>query len=777
MLRLLPALLFCVLFTPLACAQGPAPLTAPLPGPGQISHMGADRVWANAWLEDHMHAYRHGFVQGKADYAPFLRAHLEPRLKAEARLVIDRGRALPEDRKGQELMSYPYAFYCLAMYDLTHDNEYIGLGREIMNQALDVVGYGWGGFRLNAVLIYRNLTWKKDPQSPWAPPDAEKRFRAAMAATAAKPPVESLFGEWGTHNRTWSRHMMLKVARTVAEEDGKPVDPRVVDYTDYHDKLVGWTGDSDDASANYHWVFLDAALGWYLYTQDWEAFQRNHFPEVVLRYADMVAPSGGCPQFAASSGWHEVGMGMWLLELTSAATGDGRYRWAAQRMAEYYYNHFEERPLQSWGIYYGVLNNFTMAYLLADDAVPPMAYSPQSRVTWRHPFVPTAPEALAAHPGQVAPDSMDPYHWLPDKVVLSSGNDAAGLWGLVELVPKAGHGGEIPGNFITLMRYDAALLAGQGYYEKTPDFQNLLWINEDNLKSALNDQPLTTSVPVFIDDPAYTFVRLRTANYQHLPVTYTRDILFVKNGFVLVRDRARFEAALENVRLGPCWQTRDLGPQCGENWFNTYYSKLNYGSAGLGIDVHTYRNPAWDLLVYFTRRDGRSQTVLDRYDENPFRNSPLQLRQVWTGNVQAGQEIVFTTVLLPHGPVFKPRELIEPLQPEEPKYLEILADTDQVAAVRVLCDIAPLHKVRNEVCVMLNDTGQLAEAGPIATDGLVAVVVHGVDGSIAQRAVAGGTVLRYRGKDEFAAASHAEVAALVKPEELQKWEAQYDKQG
>lgn len=775
MLRLLP-MPFLLLVASFALAQGSAPRTAPLPGAGEISHMGADRVWANAWLEDHMHAYRHGFVNSKADYAPFLRRHLEPRLKAETRQVLAADRALPPERRGQELMSYPYAFYCLAMYDLTRDPEYIGLGREIMDEALDVVGYGWGGFRLNAVLLYRNLTWKQDPRSPWAPPDAEQRFRVALAATAAKPPVESLFGEWGTHNRTWSRYMMLKVARTIAEEDHKPVDPRVVEYTDYHDKLVGWTGDSDDASSNYHWVFLDAALGWYLYTQDWATFRRNHFPEVVLRYVDMVTPSGACPQFAASNGWNEVGMGMGLLELTSRAARDGRYRWAAQRMAEYYYNHFEERPLQDWGVFYGVLDNFVMAYVLADDTVEPVPYAPESRVTWRHPFAPTAPEVLAAHPGKVAPDSMDPSHWLPDKVVLSSGNDANGLWGLVELVPKAGHGGEIPGNFIGLMRYDAALLAGQGYYEKTADLQNLLWIDEENLQAARTGQPLETTVPIYIEDRAYTFARVRTANYQHLPVTYTREVLFVKNGFVLVRDRVRFEAALGNVRMGPCWQTRDLGPQCGENWFNTYYSKLNYASAGLGKDVHTYRNPAWDLLVYFTPRAGRTQTVLDRYEENPFRNSPLQLRQVWTGSAQAGQEVVFTTVLLPHGPVFRPRELLEPAKPAEPKYLEVLADTDQVVAVRVLCDLDPLNKLRNEVCVMLNDTGKLAEAGPIATDGLLAAVVHEPGGALGQRAMAGGKLLRYRGQDESARASQAGLAALVKPESLRQWEARYGEQ-
>jgi hypothetical protein len=737
--------------------------------PAEIAHMGADRVWNNAWLEDHMQAYRHNFVHGKADFVPFLRKHLEYRLKQETRQMLAEGRALPAARKGQELMSYPYAFYCLALYDITRDAEYIELGRAIMDQALDVVGYGWGGFRLNAVLLYRAMTWKKDPRSPWAPANAEARFRAAMAATAAHPPVESLFGEWGTHNRTWSRYMMLKVARTVAEEDGKPVDPRVIEYTDYHDKLVGWTGDSDDASTNYHWVFIDAALGYYLYTQDWEAFKRNHFPETLLRYVDMVAPGGACPQFAACNGWHEVGMGMWALELASAVTKDGRYRWAAQRIAEYYYNHFDERPLQSWGIRDIAVDNFTMAYLLADDAVAPVPPPAESRVTWRHPFVPTPQAVLDAHPGKVPPDTMDPSTWLPDKVVLSSGNDANGLWGLVELVPKAGHGGEIPGNLIALMRYDAALLAGQGYYEKTADFQNLLWIDGAGLKAAQTAEPLRTEVPIFIDDPDYTFVRIVTQRYQHLPVTYTRDLLFVKNGFVLVKDRARFTAPLEGVRLGPCIQTRCLGPQNGETWCNTYFDKLNYGSAGLGKDVHAYRNPAWDLLVSFLPRPGQQMTVLDRYADNPFRNAPIQLRQVWSGHVTAGQEVVFTTVLLPHGPVFAPKTLLE----GDASYLKVLKETDEATALAVRCDIDPLHKISREYRVLLNSSGALIEAGPLASDALVVVAACNPDGTIQRRAMAGGTLLREGGVDVTAKAARRPVTPLRKPDALLQWEARY----
>jgi len=64
--------------------------------------------------------------------------------------------------------------------------------------------------------------------------------------------------------------------------------------------------------------------------------------------------------------------------------------------------------------------------------------------------------------------------------------------------------------------------------------------------------------------------------------------------------------------------------------------------------VHAYRNPAWDLLVCFTPRTGRPQTVADRYNDNPYRCSPIQLRQTWSGMTRPGQAVTFATVLLPH---------------------------------------------------------------------------------------------------------------------------------
>jgi hypothetical protein len=722
--------------------------------PGQINHMEPDRLLHNA-VQDHRDGfYRHGFVRGKDDYLPFIRRHIEPTLKADANTAI-------RTKNGWACWT---ALQCLALHRATGDAAYAQLARDVMDMYLDVYPQGNGEnallwTRLTGLTLYRYLTWKDDPASPLAPKDAEKRYRAFMHRLAANPPAD-FFGESGTHNRVWQRYIGLKIARDVAEQDGKPVDPRVIAYINYHDPLIGEVGDADDASANYHWVFFDAAIAYYFHSGDWEAFRKNRgFTKTLARYVEMVAPGGACPPFASGNGWHEVGMGMWAYELLSRVTRDGRFRWSSHRIAEYYTNHLDARFLQYHISYNAARNNFAVAYLLADDTVTPKAPPAGSRVTWRHPNVPTTPEQKAH--GGFWIDSMDGSRWIPDKVIMSSGNDAQSLWALVELLPLAGHGGELPGNIHALMQQDAALLAGQGYFDNTPDLQNILWIEDlDGVPASLS--PLATTVPLYVDDPAFTFARVSTPGYQHLPVTYTRDLLFVKNGFLVVKDRARFDATMK-VRLGPCYNTRILGPECGANWFNSYYDRLYYTAMGLGREGQAIRNPAWDLLVYFSPRAGRAHTVTDRYAENPFRGSPIQLRQTWSGMARQGQEVTFTSVLLPHAPTLKPSALLAPPDGKEPPRIEVVRDDDHLTVLKVISEMD-----RATTWVMLNATGARAQAGPLDSDAQLALVTLDARGAITQRVIAGGNLLRFHEIDESARARKLPAGPLMMPAEFAK---------
>jgi len=725
--------------------------------PGEVHHMSPERVYHHANSQHRRKWYRYNFVKGKEGYVPYIRKWVEPNLKGAARTLIQQ--------------RYPYGYHqalrCIALYRITGDKEYIELARGIMDYMLDEAAGKPKWFQFTAIAMYRYLTWMKDPKSPFAPKDAEKRYREGLHLIAAKP-QQIMFNESGTHNRVWHYYAEMKVARMVAEEDKQPIDPRVIEFTDYHDKLIGAVGDSDDAAPGYHWVFMDAAFGIYFHTGDWKAFVKHPgYTKSFDRYVEMVTPSGACPQFASTSGWHDIGESMWAYEWMSTLTRNGRYRWTSHRMAEYYYNHLNWIANQYHGPFDTALNNFVLAYILADDTVTPKAPPPTSRVTWRHPLVKVPLERRRQRPG-TSPYELGSDSWIPDKVILSSGNDPKALFGMVNLLPIAGHGGEVPGNIVVLMQYDAGLLIGQGYYENVPSFQNLLWV-EDLDGLAADPTPLQTTVPIFVDDPALTFVRIKTTSYQHLPVTYTRDILFYKNGFMVVKDRAKFDTTMK-VRLGPCYQTSALGPECGPNWFNMYYEQLYHTGLGLGGGVQSMKNPAWDVLLYFTPRKDRKHTVVDRYKENPYRCSPVQVRQSWAGMARAGQEITFTSILLPHAPSQTPSQFVTPpADSDSPKRIEVVVDEDNLTVVKVIYELDPMNKLRNETWVMLNDTGKMAKAGPLESDGHIAVVGHSHDGSIQHRVLVGGKTLIYRGVDESAKARTRPVAPLAMPKEYKEW--------
>ena len=714
--------------------------------PGELRRYPPGRVFMNAFHEHRVKMFRHGWFGGKQDYVPFLRKHLEPVLEGECRHA-----------------RYQAAINCVGMHAITGDKKYARLARDAADGAMNNLHKKVYYFDFQSLTLYRYLTWLKDPASPFAPRDAEKRYKALLYQWAANPP-DLMLSESGTHNRIWLRYSLLLVSRMAAEADGKPVHPKVIEYTDHHKKLIGDVGDSDDAAAGYHWVFFRFMIPIYFYTGDWDAFLKiKGFRRAMDRYVEMTSPSGACPPFGNCGGWPAIGDSIWVFELISRITRDGRYRWTSHRTAEYAYNHMDARLKQYYPTYTGLIRNFVLAYLFADDSVKPRVAPPHSRVTWRHPNKHLSLDERLKRPG-IARHVMDATRWIPDKVVLSQNSKAQSFWGLVDLLPSGGHTGETPGNLIALMIHDAALLAGQDYYSVAPQHHNTVWI-EDLEGVSQDPRPVIVDVPIFIDDPMLTFVRIRTRRYQHLPVVYTRDVLFYKRGFVVVKDRVTFEATMK-VRLGPGFQTRCLGPQCGTNWFNTYYDQL-WVSGLYNNGGQATRNPSWDLLVYFSPRAHRRHDVVDRYADNPCRPSPVRVRQTWSGMARVGQTIVFTTVLLPHAPTFKPTELLDPPPgSKETQRLTVAVDRDDLTVIQAVTEVDPWHKFRYENWIVLNDTGKLAGAGPIETDGLVAAVGHHHKGRIDGRVVAGGQTLRYRGKDESAKARLLKVTPLAMPKDL-----------
>jgi len=160
---------------------------------------------------------------------------------------------------------------------------------------------------------------------------------------------------------------------------------------------------------------------------------------------------------------------------------------------------------------------------------------------------------------------------------------------------------------------------------------------------------------------------------------------------------------------------------------------------------------------------------VDRYMENPYRNSPVQMRQVWSGMVRAGEDMSFTSVLLPHAPTFTPKDLLEPpADSKDPKRIEVLQDDDRATVVKAISETDPWNKIRFETWVLLNDAAQSVKAGSLESDASLAVVGLAPDGSIQNRATVGGSALRFRNRDEWPAARKLQATPVAVPEPLLK---------
>jgi len=703
----------------------PAPLiTNP---PGEIHHFRPDRVAHNAWEDWRRGVLRTGFVNNRSGYEKYIRTHVKDYVDKTMDAYI----------KGRSRHIGQHVLMALTLYKLTGESRYTDLIRRGVELALKLQKEKLAIHMLFGLVPMRYHVWLHDKERKLAPPGAEDDFQEVWARAASEHPKEWMFSEWGYHNRCWHRYYQLKIARHFAKKLGKPIGPKVDEYLAFHEPIIRKFGAANDNSSGYIWVGFRYPMYWSMAVDDWSEFTTNKgWLDALQNWRRYSSPAGAVPNFGDTSGWGTgSGTSVANYELMGRLTGDGRFRWQAHRNMEYLYNHFWPRHDQYHGPKDRVALSVCLAWMYADESVSPKRTESKSEVIFRYRTAPVTEKELAARPGLSGTKLVDEK--VPDKLILTSGTSAQRTWALVELIDLGGHCGRLPGNIFVLMHHDAALLAGQGYYERSPDFNNILWI-EDLDGLAADPRPARTEVPIFVEDPAVTRVRIRVQRFQQLPVTYVRDIVFVKDAFMLVKDRITFHATMR-ARIGPCWQTRDLGPQCGENWFNGYYEYLYHTGLGLGRGVHAYRNPAWDLLIKFAPREDVKYSVVDRFNDNPYRMSPIQLRQSWTGIIKHGETRTFTSLLHPHVPAFDVKPFAE--------WSEFLIDNDQSTLVRVKTENDPRNHLWSEHFVLLQEKDGAIESEGFAGDSSFALVSKNYKGNLSAAVMVGGSELRLGGED------------------------------
>jgi len=212
------------------------------------------------------------------------------------------------------------------------------------------------------------------------------------------------------------------------------------------------------------------------------------------------------------------------------------------------------------------------------------------------------------------------------------------------------------------------------------------------------------TVPDFSDLAAATHARVHVTNYMGYNADHDREILFVKNRFVLVRDETAFNDSFR-AAVGSVWNVEHLGELRGGNWLNVWCSGRWFQN------VLLYKNPPWDLLLWHAPKPDRKMAILDPPSDPKAKGQMRSTRYVWEGEVQPGTRVQFVQVLLPHAPARDAAALAEGIR--------VLRDEPGVAAVSVAagpsCEVAVLNP-RGE-CLELKPA-----AGEVVTDARAAYV-------------------------------------------------------
>jgi len=600
-----------------------------------------------------------------------------------------------------------YALPAYAVYKHTGNRDYLDVGLGLMQHAHETHAKHeptphWDTMHKIASLFL---------DDPDVPENDKKWLREFTPRVVARVWPKSKPQEWGAFNRPliWG-HFLDLCAQLM------PQAPDVAAWRAYVElEWQSWRPycDHDENSSDYNAASMMGYLDWAAFREP-ESLRRTEFAVWIERYMHQVTPAGGFPGYGDASPWN-ASCYAWMpvFERMASITGDGRFKWVARRLFDY-----ADRQIDDLLSYHmvcdGASRGCAWAYLYADDDIPEVLPEMKSRITTRKRVLKVdeafKKEMFDKHNitglfYRLAQDEQ------PDKLILRAGGDPFAPCGMIELCSDAGHHMSTVPNFNCFMHQRAVLLTDLGYYEKGPEYHNVVFI-EDLTGIAPETDEEKVSVPVFEVPSRATYASVVVDNYKGWPATNDRRILFTHEGPVVVKDLLMFREPFV-ARVRQQWQTRNISPKAGPNWVNVNIPFVLRTGLGQGRGVSRWLNPNWDLLIYFAPQPGRDYEVHDRALENIWQAVPLRVSQRWRGLPGKDSPVHFTTLLWPHKPVLEVEDYV--------KRIRVLADTPQTTAFDVQLTDA------RRMILGINDSGQTREFGPVRTD--AAAFVLQLDGA------------------------------------------------
>ncbi|HPD17530.1 MAG TPA: hypothetical protein PLE19_21545 [Planctomycetota bacterium] len=459
-----------------------------------------------------------------------------------------------------------------------------------------------------------------------------------------------------------------------------------------------------------------------------EVFRDRRARELFDRLVAETPPDGAVIPYGASGGYNSAaGARILALELAAKWTRDGRYRWVAHRL----FNHGQARGFSPTHHHLNAVNleDIALTGLICDDSVKLVEPSAASALLTRKEILRlTDKEAKAMFPeaGGIDCNMWMSQRVLPSKLAFRSGWAPGDLFMLVEIYPR--HDPLNPTAIVGLERHSASF--AEMTSEKFVSRENAVAIADlSGTATYLGKKPfkgkpglplgwagMEVTVPAFSDHALASHARVQVSKYMGFEATHTREFLFVKNRFVVLRDETAFDDAFR-ASVGPAWNTQHVGEPRGPNWLNTWFDG-HYFQASRLYDV-----PPWDLLLVYGPKPGAKIEVATEPIDAPAKSHLVATRYAWEGDVTPGQRVQFVSVLLPHAPMRDATPLA--------RGVEVLKDEPGLAVVKVATE------GRVEL-TLLNPSGARVEVdtkglGPLVTDARAAYL--DTEGGNVKRAV------------------------------------------
>ncbi len=236
-----------------------------------------------------------------------------------------------------------------------------------------------------------------------------------------------------------------------------------------------------------------------------------------------------------------------------------------------------------------------------------------------------------------------------DKLILRSGHDADDLHAVVNLVRgDYQHGQQETGAVVAMVHRGAALIADGHFFDRhEKDHSKALTRRHWGGTHSASPSPLTVSR--FLDYRGATVAWADWGDPNGWNIDHHRRFYFVKNRFLLVRDRTTFNETM-TASTGNLWHAHDVHPEHGSNWYSLYDREP------LGISGWLYKNPEEYLHLHMVDRNGYAFTEWQVIKEGNPSAAPFKIAQRWVGQAQADESFWFDSLLLPHGSGVTPAE-------------------------------------------------------------------------------------------------------------------------